>query len=321
MKIMKNLKWQPRYVSHLGCIEGCLNFLENEISTAWLFGGTGHAFVLNIAADLCPSGPTAWKPLILFQLAHHLGFEIKGIFSFKTREEFPKEQENAWDFVRKSIDDGKPCYGWELEIPEYYVINGYDDVGYYISGVGCDDGKGPIKWQEIGTSDIGVIEMYSVQKVPSSKPEVVVKEAFEKVLHHATNPAEWIFDNYSSGILGYDKWIAAVTDGTALSMGLAYNSVVWAECRQYAVLFLKEAKKHLSREIGPLIEASLQHYEEVSKNLDHVVKLFPFSVGMPGDPIGISQKSKDGSEYLTSARNAEEKGLESLRSIVDALSS
>ncbi|MHA2153662.1 MAG: hypothetical protein ACXAAQ_17005, partial [Candidatus Thorarchaeota archaeon] len=151
--------------------------MENEISTAWLFGGTGHAFVLNIAADLCPSGPTAWKPLILFQLAHHLGFEIKGIFSFKTREEFPKEQENAWDFVRKSIDDGKPCYGWELEIPEYYVINGYDDVGYYISGVGCDDGKGPIKWQEIGTSDIGVIEMYSVQKVPSSKPEVVVKEA------------------------------------------------------------------------------------------------------------------------------------------------
>ncbi|MHA2198760.1 MAG: hypothetical protein ACXABN_02725 [Candidatus Thorarchaeota archaeon] len=319
MKIIENLKWQPRWVSHLGCIEGCIRYLKNKITTGWLYGGTGHAFVLNIANDLCPSGPTAWRPLMLFQLAHNLGFEIKGIFSYKTQSEFPKEQEKAWNFVKTSINNDTPCYGWELEIPEYYVIKGYDDVGYYISGTGCDDGKGPIKWQNLGTSDIGVIEMYDVHEVPKTTSEVVVKEALEKVLHHSTNPDEWIFENYSSGILGFDRWITAVQEGTALAMGLAYNTAVWAECRKYAVEFLNESKTRLPKEMKSLFENSVEQYSNVSKNLDKLSQLFPFSVGMSGDPIGVSQKSKDGTGFLKSARDAEEKGLESLRQIVKAL--
>lgn len=322
MKEIKKLKWQPRWVSHLGCIEGCLKHMKNKTTTGWLYGGTGHAFVLNIADDLCPSGPTAWRPLMLFQLAHNMGFEMKGIFAHKSEPEFPKEQEKAWEHVRSSIDSGTPCYGWEVGgIPEFYVIQGYDDVGYYVSGAGSDDGKGPIKWQDVGTSEIGILEMYSVHETPASEPEVVVKQAFEKVLHHSTNPGEWIFDNYSSGILGFDKWIVAVEEGSANSMGLAYNAAVWAECRKYAVEFLNEAKKRLPKETGQLFETSIKHYDEVSKNLDRVAKIFPFEVGMPGEPIGVSLKSKDGSGYLTAARNAEEKGLESLKPIVEALSS
>ena len=295
--------------------------MNNKISTGWLYGGTGHAFVLNIADDLCPSGPTAWKPLMLFQLAHNLGFEMKGIFAHKSHPEFPKEQERAWDHVRGAIKNETPCYGWAVGgIPEFYVIYGFDDVGYYVSGAGSDDGKGPIKWQDVGTSEIGILEMYSVLETPASEPPLVLKQSLEKVLHHSTNPDEWIYDKYSSGILGFDKWITAVKEGTANSMGLAYNTAVWAECRKYAVEFLKEARRHLPQEIQPLIETSTIHYSEVSKNLDEVTKLFPFEGGMPGDPIGVSQKSKDGSEYLTVARNAEENGLESLRLIVEALS-
>ena len=56
------------------------------------------------------------------------------------------------------------------------------------------------------------------------------------------------------------------------------------------------------------------------KNLDRLAKLFPFSIGMSLEPIGISSKSKEGTEYLTAARNAEEKGLDSLKTIVEALS-
>jgi DNA-binding HxlR family transcriptional regulator len=322
MKVIKKLQWQPRWVSHLGCIEGCLKYMKNTISTGWLYGGTGHAFVLNIAEDLCPSGPTAWRPLMLFQLAHNMGYEIKGVYAHKGQPDFPKLQEDAWDHVKTAIDNDIPCYGWEVGgIPEYYVVSGYDDVGYYYSGAVGTEIEGPRKWQDVGTSDIGVLEMYSVLETPTSEPEVVVKHALEKILHHTTNPDEWIFDGYTSGIPGYDVWIKAVKKGTAHSMGLAYNAVVWAECRKYGVEFLKEAKKRLSKEIRPLFETSIDHYEEVSKNLDRVTKLFPFAIGMLADPIGVSQKSKDGTEYLTAARNAEEKGLESLKHIVETLSS
>lgn len=36
MKALKSLKWSPKWVSHLGCIKGCLDYLGVEITDAWL---------------------------------------------------------------------------------------------------------------------------------------------------------------------------------------------------------------------------------------------------------------------------------------------
>lgn len=47
-KHLDNLKWNPRMISHLGCIKGCLDYLEMDVSDAWLYGATGHAFIINI---------------------------------------------------------------------------------------------------------------------------------------------------------------------------------------------------------------------------------------------------------------------------------
>jgi len=48
-KKLENLRWKNRWTSHLGCIKGCLNYLGMEVSDAWLFGATGHAFIINVA--------------------------------------------------------------------------------------------------------------------------------------------------------------------------------------------------------------------------------------------------------------------------------
>jgi AraC family transcriptional regulator len=48
-KKLENLRWSNRWTSHLGCIKGCLNYLSLDVSDAWLFGATGHAFIINIA--------------------------------------------------------------------------------------------------------------------------------------------------------------------------------------------------------------------------------------------------------------------------------
>jgi len=321
LKMLKELKWQPRWVTHMGAIEGSLKFLKQKISTGWLYGGTGHAFIINIHEDLCPSGPTAWVTKMLFGLAPNLGYKISGVFASKSNSEFPRLQEKAWEHTKQSIDDGIPSYGWELEIPEFYVIKGYDDIGYHYSGPHCDDGKGPKPWKELGVSGTGIIEVYSVHPTEKVNPMKVIKDSFEKVLHHATNPDGTIFPSYRSGLEAYDLWISAIQDGSAVTMGNAYNAVVWAECRKYAVEFLKEAKKKLSREMSTLIDTSMSHYQDVSKNLDSLVKLFPFSSGMSEEPIGISSKNNEGVEYLNAAKDAEEKGLDSLKLIVEVLSS
>jgi hypothetical protein len=83
VKVLANLKWSPKWVSHLGCVKGCLDYLGIEMTDAWLYGGTGHAFVINISADSCPSGPTAWMTVMLFEGGRNLGYEFGMVMGWK----------------------------------------------------------------------------------------------------------------------------------------------------------------------------------------------------------------------------------------------
>jgi hypothetical protein len=315
MKKLENLKWVPRWVSHLGCIKGCLDYLGLDVSDAWLFGATGHAFVINVHEVVCPSGPTAWNTEMLFKLGKNIGYEIDGVFGMKSADDFAEKQKLAWEHAKSAIDQGLPCYGWELDIPEYYVVYGYDDAGYYFSGPGCDEGKGPKPWQEL---EIGIIEMYSVRVGQAADDVQTVKEALAFALEHATGPARWIFPKYKAGLDGYNAWIRALEGGTADGFGMAYNTAVWTECRGYAVLFLQEAKERLEGRGEALFDEAIDRYQVVHENLQTVTEAYPFH-GMEPGHIKDPARVRTALDALRTARDAEAGGLEALQRIVNEL--
>ena len=318
MRNLETLKWDPSWVSHLGCVKGCLDYLGVDISKGWLYGGTGHAFVINMHDEVCPSGPTAWKSTMLFELAPNLGYRVQGVFGSKHTEDLAELQGRAWAFTREAIDQGLPCYGWELEIPEYYVVHGYDDAGYYFSGAGCDEGKGPKPWDELGDTGIGMVEMYSVSPSEAAAPSVAVREALVAALEHARNPETWILPGYKAGLAGYDAWIRAVRSGTAGAMGMWYNAVVWEECRRYGAEFLEEAKGRLDGGLGPLLDEALVHYRLVAQQLKAVSELYPPYQAGEGQ-IAVNDTSRAAVEALKNARDAEAAGLEVLGRLVSEL--
>jgi hypothetical protein len=317
---LDNLQWSPKWVAHLGCVKGCLDYLDIDVSDAWLYGGTGHAFVINLHKQVCPSGPTAWNTGRLFELGRNLGYTIDGVFAAKDHEGFAEAQRKAWEHVKQSIYEGRPCYGWELEIPEFYVVFGYDDVGYYYSGPGCDEGKGPKPWQELGDTGIGVLELYSVGSGQAADDATAVREALSFALEHAQNPKESISEDYASGVKGYDNWIGALEQGAASDMGTRYNTGVWLECRQFAVSFLEEAGERLAGRADALFDAALVHYREVAARLGQVAEFYPWEwESSDEDVLPVDDKSRAAVESLQAARAAEAKGLQVLEKIVQAL--
>ncbi|MBN1579923.1 MAG: hypothetical protein JXA89_04420 [Anaerolineae bacterium] len=320
MKALKNCRWAPRWVSHLGCIKGCLDFLGIEVSDAWLYGGTGHAFVINLHEEVCPSGPTAWRTVKLFELGNNLGYKFDGVFASKHRDDFAAQQKRAWEHVQQAIDQGIPCYGWELEIPEFYVVYGYDGVGFYYSGPGCDEGKGPKPWKELGDTGIGILELYSVWPGEAADDATTVKQALAFALEHAANPEEWIFEGYRAGLEGYDNWIHALRAGKASDMGMRYNTGVWLECRQFAVGFLEEAKERLAGRADGLFDEAIAHYQGVSANLGKVAEIYPWTFeSSDEDVLPVDDNSRTAVEALQAARKAEAAGLQVLDKIVLAL--
>lgn len=47
-KELEGLGQAPLWTTHIGCIKGCCDYNGMDISTPWIYGGTGHAFVINI---------------------------------------------------------------------------------------------------------------------------------------------------------------------------------------------------------------------------------------------------------------------------------
>ena len=257
---------------------------------------------------------------MLLKLGENIGYVIDSVIAHKSQEDFSEKQQTAWENTRKAIDQDLPCYGWELDIPEYYVVYGYDDKGYYFSGPGCEEGKGPKPWQELGSSEIGALEMYTVRPGSAADDSTTVKEALEFALEHAGSPDKWIFPRYKAGLAGYDNWINALKAGRADGHGMAYNAAVWSECRIFAVQFLLEARKRLDdSRYNSLFDEATRHYEDVYRNLLKVAELFPFPP--KGDEVSNVRRCKKAVKRLQKARKAEESGLTSLARIANELGS
>jgi hypothetical protein len=321
VKALENVRWVPRWVAHLGCVKGCLNYLGIEISEPWLYGGTGHAFVLNVHEALCPSGPTAWNSMKLFELGGNLGYRVEGVFASKDQGDFAAKQKQAYEHARQAIDQGHPCYGWELEIPEFYVVYGYDEVGYYFNGPGADDGEGPKPWQELGDTGIGMLEMYSVAPGEAADDATTVKQALTFALEIADSPEGIIFEHYTSGPAGYEIWIHALQEGKASDMGTRYNAGVWGECRRNAVGFLEEAKSRLPGRADAPFDDAISSYRIVADSLATVTDLYPWQWEASDEELlPVDETSSAAVAALQAARNAEVAGLEALERIAQALS-
>jgi hypothetical protein len=318
MTKLENLKWSPRWVTHLGCIRGCLDYLGIRMTDGWLYGATGHAFLLNVQGNLCPSGATDWNGRRFLELGRNAGFRVEGISGWKGKQDLPTLQEQARAFVKKSLAEGNPCYGWEMDMPEYYVIQDADDTGYYISGPGCDEGKGPVAWDSLGTSEIGVVEVRSVIPEEPSEDTTTVREALEFALDFASHPQEWT-DGWT-GLEAFSVWIRVVEIAWAPAFGLAYHTAVWTECRKWAVSFLEEAVERLSASpaAGSLGRA-LSEYRNVHLHLEIVKNNYPFDQKLTMDPITQDARAAESVEALKKAQASERLGLEALAEAVDKL--
>jgi hypothetical protein len=327
--ILEGLTSKPRWITHLGSIGGCLDHLGIDISDAWLFGGTGHAFFLNICRDLCPSAFTAWRTERFFALMKNMGFTVDRVLGHKSDDNFTQVQERGRQKIGNAIHAGYPSYGWDMKIPEYYVINGFDESGSLTSNdhdgtavciSGPDAEQEWVKWKDTGGVGTGVFEIGVVRPCDPKDDIVVAREALESALDMTDHAEQWAANEaYKVGVQGYDLWISAISEGTASGFGMALAASSWGQCRHFAKEFLSEASRRLSGKCESGFKEAIEHYTTVATRLSAICELFPF--------LGVSQEEKDRNMAdpdrcqqavlaLTAAREAETRGLAAIRRIV-----
>jgi len=286
------------------------DYMELKHSTAWIYGTSGHAFIMNIHPTLCPSGPTAFAQQPFHALAANLGFDLFGTAFHKDSVDFLQKLEEAWTNTKLAIDNDMPTYGWELDLPEFYMIFGYDKENYLFKGFEGNTLKK--KWDTLGSSDIGWVCIYSAN--PNNKVADVnktLKDAFTFALKFAKKNKDWTYPAYSNGVRAYDVWIDALQNDKYLLFGLAYNAQVWAECRSNACEFLKEAKAKLK---SKLLDNLIEHYDVISWSLQKVAGLFPMGIEKTN-----SESIETPIDSLFLAKEAEKFALAEMKHILSQL--
>jgi len=323
---LPGLEQKRMWVTHMGCLIGCAEYLKADASSAWIWGTSGHAFALNVHEVICPSGPTAWAAEKCDALAANAGLQIEDLRADKRQEGFAKKQEEIWRKACQAMDAGLPCFGWELNVPDWYVITGYDADGHYLF-TEFDGKPGKKHHTKLGDSEIGVACVLVVKPGKAKPDRTAVREALVFALDHAAGKHS--HDLWHTGLSGYDTWVKAlqddkrVKDEEVIGFGHAYNAACWSECRKQAVAFLEEAKKRLDDEkLSPQFDEAIKRYKMVSANLDAVAKTFPFNVREQKrmrEQIQDAARRAKAVKALQTAREAERAGLKALARIAVSL--
>lgn len=304
--------------AHMGCIKGCMDYMGIEESAPWIYGATAHAFVLNIRETVCVSGPYAWDKQMIMDLGRNLGHMARWIVVPKREtpaDVFTRKQREVWGLVREAIDRGNPCYGYQvfLPIPDYYVIPGYDEIGYYYEG--CKTG-GPTQWDKLGTHDVMVLEVCLLEPCEQAPPDKTVREALAISLRFNRDPGHMVFPTYASGQEAYALWASELESGRALWDHHSWNAFLWRDCRRMAVEFLREAKDRLAGRCDAAFDEATGYYGIVRDRLEAVVELHPEREN--ADWLTPLQ-SEEAAGLIRQAGEAESRGIVALDAIVAGL--
>lgn len=145
MRILEGLKMENGINSRMIALMSCARYLGIQESDAWMFGATGYAFVMHINESAAGIGPHIWNAEGVYNVGHNLGFAVYGETGMRHDADFELKQRRAYENTKRAIDRGYPCFGYHLAVPEYYVVNGYEDEGYFFSGNGADDGEAKLQ--------------------------------------------------------------------------------------------------------------------------------------------------------------------------------
>ncbi len=291
-----------------------------------VMGYTGHAFRIIIDKNEVEVGSYSffdWKLRHAGAMAN-LGLSVRTTGQQTNTPPTPEELEEGIRFLHETLDRGIPALGWDLFIPEWGVIYGYDDDKRVFR---CRDVRmdGDLPYEKLGRGE--VTELY-VLTVTGSQPVdklTMLRGALRLAINHAhTQYAELLEGSHRNGLAAYDAWIEAFENRTADPFGNSVNVGKVADAREFAARFLWElsekeeglASTDQGYEVTAIALQAAEQYGAVAERLAELRGMFPFPQG--GEPREDAQAER-AIRLLREAKAAEEQGVELLERMLEAL--
>lgn len=262
--VIENLKMPPYNTTMMGVVKGVLDFYDIRMSPAMAFGGSGHAFLINVHEKICPSGPYCWNYEPFYKLVGNLGIEMTSLGFFHPGST-PEERGKIEQTLRALLDQGRPCAFGNME---NQLIRGYDrDKFLFALPWTCAPEVTPETltfgtWAEFG-KEIHVT-FFAFRKQERKDDAVIIRDSLSHAIDLFRNPERHSEEHYGIGLKAYDNWLKGVEAGHGAEHGNWWNAQVWSECRQMASGWFTEIAALRPGDVAKLARVLSHGYGEIA---------------------------------------------------------
>jgi hypothetical protein len=167
---------------------------------------SGFAFRMWVHAELCPSAMSIWafnkqKPWL------ESGGLICGYIERMWGQDDIEEARRleAVELIKKSIDNGIAAISWDIGVPEWGLITGYDDETQMLGTLSVTGAAGEMTYNLLGKRELPILNVLTVTGKSDKKQEDIVKDTLGLAASHL-NGEEWC-DN-AKGLAVYPVMIS-----------------------------------------------------------------------------------------------------------------
>lgn len=320
MAIAPEKDWSKTWSTAAWAVHGAVSYTDKKhLSLVDVMGFTGHAFRMNVDPEMMNiAAPTMFPGgYILRRNLCNLGFTSNLADPMSPIP--PEKLDKVMALVQDSIDRGIPAITFDLFIPEFGLIYGYDDEKQLFHGKDVSK-DGTFSYAKFADPKIDLLFVTTIsESLPHSKYEML-RMALSTIVDHARGK-EWmhVFEGkFVQGLAGYEAWAGVMEARRADETGNAFNVAVFADAREFAARFLRELAFRwdggnvVERTVRYRAEEAAKHYGEVATFLGELREMFPFPQGgTPKDPETADRAIK----LIRKAHAAETKGLEQLEAL------
>jgi hypothetical protein len=341
--VEKKAEYQPAWVSYLSMTTGILKSLGHDVDTIDVGGYTGQAFHLNTArGSTCPSAPTVAEFDTFAKGLESFGWKVDQTWegpccSYPMNEEETARAKSHFETLKTLIiETEKPIGIWGTHVPEFGIMNGFEEDSYIVSSFIKLQGREeiPIKFNELRAPG-GLFKQVFKESFEVKDQSDVDKRAIERAISVAAGlerrcPEE--HKRYASGSEMFDKLVNALENGVVpeseeemgkmdpmktpllIYHGNSYTALCNQENLALAAEFLNRmAKKYKGKPFHDDLMTASGEYGKASDMMKKFTELFPFSLEKDYVPSEFGEEKRNkGATLLRDAKLHVEAGIRSL---------
>lgn len=209
---------------------------------------SGFAFRMWVNADLCPSATSIWEFDSQKPWVENGGLTCDYVGRYWDQEHIEKEKQlEAIQNIKACIDRNIPAISWDIGVPEWGLITGYDDEMQMFSTLSINaDSTSPdykceqMPYDVLGKRELPILSVLTITGSYDKTKEDILHDTMKLAVNHLKGK-EWC-DN-ATGLDAYPALIKIFDENTdiASSWNAEYFLGTYGSLKEYAFKYFEKA--------------------------------------------------------------------------------